>query len=225
MALKQAFTRAAKKLGIAATCLSLAFLAGCGPTPQHLGADAKDPNLHGTTAITQVYTDAPQQSVLTIDGHALKTDSRYTYNGTLVIKGDVPAKTEIDVSNGKLFVTGNVGSEATLDVKMPVRTHDETSIMLMPIVTSCGNNCTTTMLMPMPVTNTIEDGLVHAGDTAPAVKVDGTIGNKVQVSTNGGIQAAGWGTEFRAATGYGGKLQQVIPATPRPAAPAPMPAS
>ncbi len=209
MALSAAFSRAAKRLGVAFTCLSLAFLTACGPAPQHLGAGAKTPDLLGTTAITQVYTDAAPQSVLTIDGHALKAESRYVYNGTLVIKGDVPAKTEIDVTNGKLEVTGNVSSEAKIDVSLPVITHQQTDIILMPMTMSCGNNCTTTYLMPMPVTTTIEDGLAHPADTGPAVKVDGAIGNRVQVTTNGGIHAGAWGTEFKAHTGYGRTLQQV----------------
>ena len=213
MALSVAFSRAAKRLGVAFTCLSLAFLAACGPSPQMLGSAAKDPNLHGTTAITQVYSDAAPQTVLTVEGTALKPDSRYVYNGPLVIHGSVPARTEVDVTNGKLQVTGNVGDQAQLDVKLPVLTHDETSIILMPMSMSCGNNCTTTYLMPMPVTNTIEDGLAHAGDTGAAVRVGGRIGNKVQVSTNGGIQAGGWGTEFRVHTGYGRGLQQMRPSS------------
>lgn len=225
MALSAAFSRAAKRLGIAFTCLSLAFLTACGPAPQTLGSAAKDPHLHGATAVTMVYTGAAPQNVLTIEGAALKPESRYVYDGSLVIRGDVPARTEVDVANGKLEVTGNVGDESKLEVKLPVLTHEETSIILMPMTMSCGNNCTTTYLMPMPVTNTIEDGLAHPADTGPAVKVDGRIGNRVRVSTNGGIEAGGWGTEFKASTGYGRALQQVQPqiqrqiqpGTPRPA--------
>lgn len=208
MALSVAFSRAAKRLGVAFTCLSLAFLTACGPSPQTLGSGATDPSLHGTTAITQVYSDAAPQAVLTVEGSALKPDSRYVYNGPLVIHGSVPARTEVDVTNGKLQVTGAVGDDARLDVQLPVVTHDETNIVLMPMTMSCGNNCTTTYLMPMPVTSTVEDGLAHPGDTGAAVKVDGRIGNKVRVTTNGGIEAGGWGTEFKASTGYGRSLQQ-----------------
>jgi hypothetical protein len=215
MGLKAAFSRAARKLGLALSCLCLLFLAACGP--QHLGSQAEDPALHGTTAITQVYTDSGPENVLTVDGSHLKAGETYAYNGTLVVKGDVPAKTEIDVYNGKLEVTGNVGDKAELDVKLPVRTHEETTIMLMPMTMSCGNNCTTTYLMPMPVTSTIEDGLLHPGDYGAAVKVDGAIGNKVSVTTNGGIEAGSWGVEFHARTSYGRTLQQV-PA-PQKAAP------
>ena len=226
MGLKTTFSKAAKKLGIAAPCLAMIFLAGCGPSPQQLGDAAKDPNLHGASAITMVYKDAAPQRVLTVDGSSLKTESRYVYNGALVIKGDVPAKTEIDVSNGKLEVTGNVGNESKLDVRLPVLTHSVTDIILMPMSMSCGENCTTTYLMPMPVTRTVEDGLAHPGDKGPAVKVDGAIGNKVTVTTNGGIEAGAWGTEFKASTGYGRTLQQVLPAPPPAAAPrAPAPSS
>jgi hypothetical protein len=220
MNLKGSFSRAAKKLGLALCCLSMIFMTACGPSPQRLGDMAKDPGLHGSTSIAMVYKDAAPERVLTVDGHALKTESRYVYNGTLVIKGDVPAKTEIDVTNGKLEVTGNVGSESTIDVRLPVLTHQVTDIILMPMSMSCGENCTTTYLMPMPVTRTVEDGLAHPGDTGPAVTVDGAVGNKVKITANGGIHANTWGTEFKARTGYGRTLQQ-MPA-PKPAAPSSM---
>ncbi len=219
MSLKHSFSRAAKKAGIAlSACFLAASLTGCGPSPQHLGDMAKDPGLHGATVVTMVYKDAAPEKVLTVDAHALKTDSRYVYDGSLVVKGDVPANTEIDVSNGKLEVTGNVGSGDKLDVQLPVITHDETNIVLMPMSMSCGTNCTTTYLMPMPVTSTVEDGLAHPNDPGPAVKVVGAIGNKVTINTNGGIQAGSWGTEFKARTGYGRPLQQVPPPA-RPAVP------
>ena len=217
MDIRRAFSKAAKKLKIAALpCLALVFMAGCGPAPQQLGDAAKDPALHGASSVTMVYTDAAPERVLTVDGGGLKPDSRYVYDGSLVVRGNLPANTEVDVTNGKLEVTGNVGDGSRIDVRLPVLTHTESGMILMPMTMSCGQNCTTTYLMPMPTTNTVEDGLAHPGDTEPAVKVDGVIGNKVHVTTNGGIQAAGWGTEFKAGTGYGRTLQQVAPRAPVP---------
>jgi hypothetical protein len=221
MSLKGPFSKAAKKLGIALSGLTLAFtMTACGPSPQTLGPAATDAGLRGSTAITMVYKDAAAERVLTVDGASLKAESRYVYDGTLVVRGDIPSKTEIDVTNGKLEVTGNVGSGSTLDVRLPVLTHTEDDTILMPMTMSCGENCTTTILMPMPSTRTVEDGLAHPGDTGAAVKVDGQIGDKVTITTNGGIEASSWGTEFKAATGYGRTLQQT-PA-PRTATPSPL---
>lgn len=210
MSLRSSFAKAAKKFVTGLVILSTVFLAACGYPTHHLGTEQ---GLQGQTQMEEVYTDAAPQPVLIVQGSQLRPENHYVYNGSLRIEGDVPAHTEVEVTNGKLQITGNVGDESAIETRLPVNTHQETHIVLIPIMHSTGKSFYTT-LMPVPQTSTIEDGLTHPADTGPAVTIDGQAGNKVEVTTNGGIRAGGWGTEFRAKTGYGRQLEQ----TPAPAA-------
>ncbi|TAL39741.1 MAG: hypothetical protein EPN97_01925 [Alphaproteobacteria bacterium] len=209
MGIRDAFRRASKRIGIALCCLSMVFLAACGYPGHQLG---QDPGLQGTTVVEAMFDGAAAQKHLTIDGASLQSKNAYSYSGPVTIRGDVPANTEISIENGRLEVTGNVGAETKIDVQMPVRTHQEsytyTTFMMVGKV-----------MMPMVHTGhrTVIDGLAFPGDTHPAVKVDGTIGNKVTIRANGGIEAGGWGTELKVETGYGRTLQQV----PAPRSPGP----
>lgn len=217
MGLMRTFNRAGKKLAVALSCLSFVALAGCGPSPQQLGNAATDPGLHGTTVSEQVFQGGPQMPHVTVNASALQSGHKYVFEGALTVKGNLPDKTIVEVDNGRLTVDGNVGNQDEIDVKMPVKTHDETSIILMPMM--IGKTMT---MMPMPVTNTYIDGPLYPADHAPAVTVTGHIGDKVTVTTNGKVQAESWGTEFNVKADYGAKPQQVAPVqTPRPAAPAP----
>ena len=206
MTLSGTFTKAAKKAVMGAVLLSTVFLSACGYPSHQLG---QEQGLQGSVAVEQMYDGAAPSNHLTVDGAQLQPKNHYDYDGgALTIRGSVPAQTEINVPNGRLEVTGNVGDKSEISANLPVLTHQQsytyTTFMMVGKV-----------MIPQvhTGTRTIEDDLAFPDDTHPGVQVNGSIGNKVQVSTNGGIQAGYWGTEFRVQTGYGRTLQQV----PRPA--------
>jgi hypothetical protein len=201
MGIREAFRRASKRIGIALCCLSMIFMAACGYPGHQLG---QDPGLQGTTVVESMFDGASAQKHLIIEGASLQSRNAYSYSGPVTIRGDVPAQTEISIENGRLEVTGNIGAETKIDVKMPVRTHQETYTYTTFMMVG-------KVMMPMVHTGhrTVVDGLAFPNDAHPAVKVDGAIGDKVTIKANGGIEAAAWGKELKAETGYGRTLQQV----------------
>jgi hypothetical protein len=213
MGLKRTFNRAGRTLAAALACLSLGMLAGCGPAPEQLGTGAAKAGLQGTTVSEQVFQGGPQMPHATVDAAALQTGHKYVFDGALSIRGNLPAGTIVEVTHGRLDISGNVGNESRLDVEMPVVSHDEDSII--PVMTSCGKGCMTTIMMP--VTNTVIDGLKYPGDHTPAVTVHGTIGDNVTITTNGGVHAGGWGMHFNVKADYGADTQQVKPVQIAPA--------
>lgn len=188
--------------------LTIAFLASCGYPSHRLGAEADkdDPQLKGTEKMEVMFNGASAQKHLTIDGTALKSKNEYVYDGSVTINGDVPRESRIIVHGGKLDVTGNVGSQSEINVDLPVRTHQETHIVLVPIYHSMGKYGGYTTLVPMPVTNTITDGLLYEADNGPALKVNGTVGDTVTVATNAGVEAKDWGVMFKCKTDWGRPL-------------------
>lgn len=209
MGIQEAFRRASRRIGVALLCVSMVFMAACGYPGHQLG---QDPGLQGTTVVEVMFDGAAAQKHLTIDGASLQSKNAYSYSGSVTIRGDVPAQTEISIDNGRLQVTGDVGAETKIDVQMPVRTHQEsytyTTFMMVGKV-----------MMPMVHTGhrTVIDGLAFPNDTHPAVKIDGRVGDKVAIKANGGIEAGAWGAELKVETGYGRTLQQV----PAPRLPGP----
>jgi hypothetical protein len=207
MSLSSIFHRASRKIGLGLCALTLAFtMAGCGYPAHELG---QDPTVPVSTMTEVMFQGAGAQAHATVDGASLQSKNAYNYTGSVTIRGDVPANTEINVEGGRLEITGNVGDGAKLTVHMPVHTHSEsytyTTFMMVGKV-----------MIPMTHTGThdVEDGLAFPQDQHAAVKVGGAIGNKVTVSANGGIEAGAWGTEFKAETGWGRTLQQVLPRGP-----------
>jgi hypothetical protein len=210
MSLKEVFHRVARKAGLGLCALTLAFTAGCGYPSHQLG---QDPAVPATAVTESMFDGAAAQQHVFIDGASLQAKNNYTYDGPVTVRGNVPANTEIKIENGRLEVTGNVGSGSTIDVQMPVNSHDETyhytTFMMVGKV-----------MIPMMQTGhrTIIDGLAFPNDQHAAVRVAGAIGDNVTIHTNGGIQAGAWGTELKVETGYGRNLQQVpAPVLPRPA--------
>lgn len=215
MSVIPSFATARKAAAITATSLSLAFLAACGQPANKLGNDARDPVLRGDVTAEQVFTGGPANTPhTTIDGAALRAGQRYVVEGALTINGNVPERATIEVNNGRLAVTGDVGNQSRIDVQLPIITHDETSMMLMPMTTSCGQNCTMTTMMMMPVTSTIIDGLRYPDDARPAVTIGGVIGTDTTISSNGRTVAAGWDATLKIKAEHGARRQQVGVATP-----------
>ncbi len=204
-----------KTAAITATSLSLAFLAACGQPANKLGNDARDPALRGDVAAEQVFTGGPVNTPhTTIDGAALRAGQRYVIDGALTINGNVPERTTIEVNNGRLAITGDVGAQSRIDVQLPIVTHDETTMMLIPMTMSCGQNCTTTTMIMSPVTSTIIDGLKYPADTRPAVTIGGVVGADTTISSNGRTVAAGWDATLKIKADHGARRQQVGIATP-----------
>lgn len=206
MGLRKSFARVAKKAATGLCVLSLCFLAACGYPSHQMGAEV---GLEGNVKVEQMFEGAKAQNHLTIDGTALQSENHYLYTGSVTINGDIPAHTEVTIRDGRLHVTGNVGDDSEIDVKLPEQTHQETY-----------RYSTIIMVGKVPVTQwhtghrTVVDGLAYPGDTSPAVQVDGAIGNGVTVTTNGGIEAGSWGTDFKAKTDNGRELVQTQRAAP-----------
>lgn len=116
MGIRQAFGKVAKKIGAGLCILSLAFMAACGYPSHQLGTS---PGLQGATAAEVMFEGAEAQNHLTIDATALQPKNHYRYEGSVTIRGSVPENTEITVTNGRLEVTGNVGSGSGIAVTMP----------------------------------------------------------------------------------------------------------
>lgn len=167
------------------TGLILAFaaaLAGCGKT---IGPKAETPDLRGETSITQVFNGGPQGNMTRISGAALQAKESYQASGKIIIEGDVPAKSSIDVDAGKLLVTGNVGDGASIHVSQPIKTHNENypdfcygyDFMAGKFKYSYKfSGCD----------HTVVDGLKY-NDAEAAVEIKGNIGKDVKISTPGKI--------------------------------------
>lgn len=206
-----------KAAALTATSLSLAFLAACGQPANKLGNDAKDPVLRGDVAAEQVFTGGPTNTPhTTIDGAALRAGQRYVVEGALTISGDVPERTTIEVNNGRLAITGDVGNQSRIDVQLPVLSHNETTMILIPMTTSCGQNCTTTTMIMSPVTTAVIDGLRYPADTRPAVTIGGVIGTDATINSNGRTVAAGWDATLKIKADHGASRQHVGVSVPRP---------
>ena len=122
MKLKEIFHRVARKVGMGLCILAVAFMAGCGYPAHELGQDPAVP----VTAVTEAMFDgAAAQQHVTVDGASLQTKNAYNYTGSVTIRGNVPANTDINVEGGRLEITGNVGDGSSLSVHMPVSTHSE----------------------------------------------------------------------------------------------------
>lgn len=167
--------------------LVLAFaaaLAGCG---QSLGPGAETPDLQGTTTLTQVFNGGPQQPSTTIRAEALKANESYNAKGELVIEGSVPAGVRINVEDGKLTVTGDIGNGARIDVSQPTTTHSERYSGYCYSYSFRGKY---EYGFSAFCHRTVVDGLTFS-DAAPAVAVRGTIGTDVRIATPGSITVNG----------------------------------
>src|SRR5690606_16402895 len=76
----------------------------------------------GQSSYSQVFNGAAAQKICTVDGTELLPNTRYSFEGGLVINGEVPANVVIVANNGKLVVNGNVSDSAKLVGKVPVET-------------------------------------------------------------------------------------------------------
>ncbi len=168
-------TRFVKGLSL---CLAFAAALGC---TQTLGPQASSPELKGRVANEEVFRGAGLSEHLYIDGAHLKEGKDYEYTGTLTVNGDIPAKASIHVTNGKLEVTGDVGSNAKLTADLPVNTHQEEYYYTTLI--PAGQSFIPVMQVGY---TTVIDGLKYPDDPSPAITVKGNIGNKTDIKASYG---------------------------------------
>lgn len=162
--------------------LSIIFLAACGYPSHRLGPGADNAGLVGETKTEVMFEGAAASDHLFLPSDSLNSKNEYTYNGSLTILGDVPANTDIEVYNGKLHITGSVGEGSEIESNVPVTTHQESYTYYTTMMVG-----KTSMLIPHTGYRTVIDGYYFSNDAGPSVVIDGGIGNKVEVSTNGDL--------------------------------------
>jgi len=178
------------KLAFATVCAA-ALLTGCDMRNYDIGPSAERDELKGSVAQEQVFTGGPAQAHTTLSARFLESGKSYRVRGALTIEGNVPEKTSITVYDGELTVNGKVGKDARLQVSIPLVTHTETSTgpgycHRMGFDGKVGygysNFCYNT--------KTIVDGLKY-DDPDPAIRITGTTGENVRLSTDGAIEVRG----------------------------------
>lgn len=184
------------KLTKTAAALAICFaVAGCQDSYE-LGENSKNPSLTGQTRITTLFNGAVEKGQhVTIKGYHLEEDTRYTFDGSVTINGDLPDKSRLIVNNGKVVVNGNVGEEARIDVDLPIDKHRE-SYMCMQY------NVALKMMMPSTCWKTVIDGLTYSQDTDPAITVNGHVDDNARLTTNGGIHVRSHGEGLKYSTGF-----------------------
>lgn len=171
----------AKKFAIAATMALPLMLSGCiAPVTELCPADGTGP---GTATLTQTFTDAAPQKICRVSGDALQPDGRYALSdGSVLVDGHIPAGTRIEVTDGKLFVNGDVGPDARLSAKVPEDTSSQT--VLVPVWIG-------KTLTMQPRTRQNFEGYTHASDTGMALSVTGDVTGGARLASNHGIAIGG----------------------------------
>lgn len=170
-----------------ATVAAAALLTGCDMRNYDIGPTAERDELKGSVRQEQVFTGGPDQAHTTLRADFLEAGRSYRVVGALTIDGNVPEKTSITVQGGELTVNGRVGNGASLHVNVPLVTHTETSrgpgyCMKFNGQFGYSNFCRHT--------KTIVDGLQY-DDPDPAIRITGTTGDNVRLSTAGAIEVRG----------------------------------
>ncbi|MDP2205306.1 MAG: hypothetical protein Q8K65_03270 [Alphaproteobacteria bacterium] len=170
-----------------ATVAATALLTGCDSRNYNIGHGAERDELKGSVRQEQVFTGGPEQTHTTLRASFLESGRSYRVTGALTIEGDIPEKASIIVYNGELTVNGKVGNDASLRVNVPLVTHTKTSrgpgyCYKMNGSYGYSNFCRKT--------KTIVDGLKY-DDPDPAIRITGTTGENVRLSTDGAIEVRG----------------------------------
>jgi hypothetical protein len=174
------------KIAFATTCAAT-LLTGCDMRNYDIGPTAERDELKGSTRQEQVFTGGPEQTHTTLRASFLESGRSYRVTGALTIEGDIPEKASVTVYNGELTVNGKVGKDASLHVRVPLVTHRESSrgpgyCMKFNGQFGYSNFCRHT--------KTIVDGLKY-DDPDPAIRITGTTGENVRLSTDGAIDVRG----------------------------------
>lgn len=162
------------------------FVSACDTSKPELCGPEDTTGGYLTTGTVYPWSDK-EHKICTVDGENLKAGASYHFNnGALVIKGDVPKRTNITVNFGKLFVYGDVGKNAVLSASVPVKTHDEEYEGFCLKGTATINKTT-----PVPSFCTkvrpVFDAFAYPSDNVPALAVHGKAEKGVMLSSNRGI--------------------------------------
>lgn len=177
----------------ASVCLSFLAVVGCSKT---IGPNADDANLRGDVSMTTLFDGGPKVYKSVVDGRSLEPNkSYYMSEGVLIIRGDVPSKTQVKVGTGRIEVTGNVNSKAKVNAYMPERTHSENYVTI-------EYNAALKMTLPVTRTRTVRDGLMY-DDPTPGVNVRGYVDSEALLSSNAGVFAQCASPEAKFATDWG----------------------
>jgi hypothetical protein len=182
----------AKKLTAVFALAAATILSGCGP---HVAVTPPDGQGHGMNGVqctvSQVFRNTVAQKACVVDAAQLQKGTTYDFDGGLLtVRGNVADGVSIAVTNGKLYIDGDVQKGADVEARVPENWTTDT--ILMPMIMSDGNGGTTIILMPMPQSRFV--GYVHADDSDPAVIIHGSVEKGASVyGDTGAMQHAGPG--------------------------------
>ncbi len=166
-------------LRILALSCTVVLLAGC--SMDAIGPEAAVPSLRGDTSMTYVFKDEPKLRPHTrISAAMLRAHQTYRAEGVLIIEGNLPAGVTLDIANGKLVVTGNVGDDTRITVTQPVESFPEYQDI------PCDGPATTTVCHEKV---TVTRRRFSGGD--PAVEIKGTAGSNLRIWASGMIRVNG----------------------------------
>ncbi|MFN7112918.1 MAG: hypothetical protein ACK4PK_00995 [Alphaproteobacteria bacterium] len=177
-----------KKLALGGALSAAAvLLTGCDTRNYDIGPTAERDELKGSVRQEQVFTGGPVQTHTTLRADFLEAGRSYRVTGALTIEGDIPEKISLTVHQGELTVNGKVGKDASLRVNVPLVTRTETSRGPGYCYRISGGYGYSNFCRK---TKTIVDGLKY-DDPDPAIRITGSIGDNVRLSTDGAIEVRG----------------------------------
>ena len=127
---------------IAVAAVSFLALMGC-QSREALCNDAPDAEaIIGTQTIGRVFNDlTPYNRVCTVQSSALREGGHYSFrDGLLVINGDTPAGSNIEVMRGRIELNGDMGDRSELSAYVPEYRHNEAYRYYCPSMISTGKS-------------------------------------------------------------------------------------
>lgn len=155
------------------------LLGGC--SMNALGPDAVVPGLRGDTSMTYVFRDdAKLRPHTRISAAMLRAHQTYRAQGVLIVEGSLPDGVTLDITDGKLVVTGNAGSDIRITVTQPIEHFPEWQDV------PCGGiGAADACHKKVTVTRRRFDG------SDPAVDIKGTAGGNLRIWASGTVRING----------------------------------
>ena len=180
-----------KKFAVAAAMVLPLALGGCMQPTTQLCPTSGQPGI-GEASVAQVFNGASgAHNVCTVSGADLQQGGKYSYDGgLLIIDGNVPAEARVSVPHGKLYVSGDIGQDATVKAEVPEVHSTYTTTGLMPISTG-----KTVMMIPTTQTHYKFEHFKYQNDTDPAVIIEGAVEDGARVTSNHDIYVGGGSAE------------------------------
>ena len=125
---------------VAVAAVSFLALMGCQSREVLCNDSPEAEAVIGTATIGKVFNDLSQYNrVCTVQGSALQEGGHYGYrDGLLVIKGDTPARSNIEVMRGRIELRGDMGERSELSATVPEYRHNEPYQYYCPSIISTG---------------------------------------------------------------------------------------